>query len=348
MIRTLYNKIPKLFIAKIRYFFSKTVIPQLPEGKRTYIFLAADYGNFGDIALTYVQRQLLTECYPEHKIVEVPATISYGYLKGYIESVREDDIVTIIAGGNMGDVWSWFERYRQLIVSKLSWHRIYQFPQTATYTNSQLGNNLLRSARKIYSNENVVLMAREEMSFDFMKREFNAMSYLVPDIVMTLQNRHYAADRSGILLCMRDDRERFLGDDVAKSITEILSKSGHDTAVIDTKVDKGFDYEHRYEMLESFINKISQSKLIVTDRLHGMIFAYISGTPAIVLPNSNKKVEMCYKLIENCGFIHFIPSYSSEVFESLLKTALNQKVDYELLAKRQLYFSDLIKDIINK
>lgn len=64
----------------------------------------------------------------------------------------------------------------------------------------------------------------------------------------------------------------------------------------------------------------SKSQLVITDRLHGMIFAYITGTPAIVLPNSNFKVEKCYEWIKDCGYIKFIKEPNNGEFLSLLNT----------------------------
>jgi pyruvyl transferase EpsI len=36
-------------------------------------------------------------------------------------------------------------------------------------------------------------------------------------------------------------------------------------------------------------------EVVVTDRLHGMIFAAITGTPCVVLQNSNHKIESTHQ-----------------------------------------------------
>ena len=38
-----------------------------------------------------------------------------------------------------------------------------------------------------------------------------------------------------------------------------------------------------------------KSELVITDRLHGMIFCYITKTPCIVMPNNNHKILMTYE-----------------------------------------------------
>jgi len=60
---------------------------------------------------------------------------------------------------------------------------------------------------------------------------------------------------------------------------------------------------------------------VITDRLHGMIFAFITGTPAIVLPNNNGKIEHSYDWISECGYICFLRSVETfpEVFRNFAK-----------------------------
>jgi len=48
-----------------------------------------------------------------------------------------------------------------------------------------------------------------------------------------------------------------------------------------------------------FLNDFSSSKLVVTDRLHGMVFAALAGTPCVVMGNCNYKVKGIYNWIEN-------------------------------------------------
>lgn len=344
MIKYLFEKIPKSWIAEIKYFFSNAEKIELLHNRKVYIFLAADYGNLGDIALTFAQLKLISEYFPNHVPIEVPSSISISQLKGYIQSVSENDIVTIIAGGNMGDVWSWFEIYRQLIVRKLKNKKIYQFPQTTTYTNSTLGRNLLASAIKIYKGHNLKMMAREKMSFEFMRRKFNCSCFLAPDLVMTL-NYWGNRNRKGILLCLRNDREKFLSSSVKKKIMSVLSDTNKSINIADTKIEGDFDYKKRYNILDDFIKEVSKSEVIVTDRLHGMIFAYITGTPAVVLPNSNRKIEMCYEWISNCGFIHFLPLISKQSFGMSLNMALNDRVDVSVLSDNSVYFKSIFNNI---
>lgn len=344
MIKSFYDRIPKIWITNFKYIIAKSQKPVVPNKKKAYIFLAADYGNLGDIALTFAQKQMLLKYFPNHTPIEVPSSISMGELKGYIHSVTKDDIVTIIAGGNMGDVWSWFEVRRQLIITKLKRNIIFQFPQTTTYTSTKLGQNLIESAREIYKGNRIKMLAREKMSYAFIQKNFSCQSFLTPDIVMTLKYWHNH-QRNGLLLCLRDDREKKLSNDNQSEIMKIIETTNMDVSFVDTKVDGTFIYNERYNLLEHFIERVSKAKIIVTDRLHGMIFAYITGTPAVVLPNSNNKIKMCYEWICSCGFIHFIPSYTTADFKLALDSALTDKVDKSTLESNYVYFQSIFNNI---
>ena len=41
--------------------------------------------------------------------------------------------------------------------------------------------------------------------------------------------------------------------------------------------------------------KVAGARLVVTDRLHGMILSLVAGTPCLVLPNSNHKIRQTWK-----------------------------------------------------
>lgn len=345
LVHSFYSRIPKQWTSDIRYLLSSAKKPDLPSEKKAYIFLAADYGNLGDIALTFAQKELLLMYFPDHYPIEVPSSLSLCELKGYIKSVSKDDVVTIIAGGNMGDVWSCFEYYRQLIVRKLRHNVIYQFPQTTTYTDSPLGKNLLSCAKHTYSRDRLKLMAREKMSYDFMCQNFLCSSYISPDIVMTLKYWACKKERNGILLCLRNDREQSISNSEQIEIKSIIRGQSMEFSVIDTKIDDSFEYNRRYVQLEQFVDRVSSARVIVTDRLHGMIFAYITGTPAVVLPNSNRKIEMCYEWINNCGFIHFLPSFSIAAFNEALNFALTDTVDKNALESNYYRFHAIFNNV---
>ena len=97
------DKIKSLFPPYLKYkknfWFAKPDTMELPEGKRIFIFLAANYGNLGDIAITYAQHKLLEKWKDSYTVVEVPANCTYSYLKGVVHRITRNDIITFVGGG---------------------------------------------------------------------------------------------------------------------------------------------------------------------------------------------------------------------------------------------------------
>lgn len=53
------------------------------------------------------------------------------------------------------------------------------------------------------------------------------------------------------------------------------------------------------------MQEFASAKLVITDRLHGMIFAALTQTPCIVLGNYNHKVKGTYEWLQELPYICF-------------------------------------------
>ena len=165
----------------------------------------------------------------------------------------------------------------------------------------------LKKSRKVYSNsKNLCIFARELQSYKFMKKEFIPCSVeLCPDIVLYLDASREQIERNCVLLCLRTDIERKL------SISEIITIKDQlaDVFEVINSTDMHAHTEHtdenRYSEFQRKINTFKRSECVVTDRLHGMIFAAITGTPCVVLGNHNHKVKSGFKWLEKLGYICF-------------------------------------------
>src|SRR5690554_8192585 len=94
----------KLFLQQFKSFdyFKNTKIDK--NKKQVYIFLAADYGNLGDVAITYAQTKFLKE-HSDYQVIEIPISESLEGLWFVKENIKSGDIVTTVGGGNMGDLY---------------------------------------------------------------------------------------------------------------------------------------------------------------------------------------------------------------------------------------------------
>ena len=97
-------------------------------------------------------------------------------------------------------------------------------------------------------------------------------------------------------------------------------------------------------MFENTILEFSKCKLIITDRLHGMIFSFITNTPCIALPNSNGKIKGVYKWIANKGSVLFVENID-DVYEKMISmTTVNNENISELFKNLDANIRSKIKE----
>lgn len=310
---------------RIKYWHSVSHLSEydkLREKKKCFVFLAADYGNLGDVAITHAQEKFLKENYPEFEIIDVPISKTLSHLKALRQISSPNDIITVVGGGNMSDLYYDIEILRQMVVKAFPKNKVILFPQTMFFSSSLGGKYLYRKAKRTYlRHNNLTITARERWSYHAMKSMISICK-LVPDIVMSLDKREPTTERKGITLCLRDDVESDLSKDFKDVLGTEVSKK-FSVAFYDTHIGRcGLSLDNRLNELNKIWAQFRSSEWVITDRLHGMIFAFITATPCIVLPNNNYKIEGCYSWIKDCGYIYFI----DELNISKLKALLSRKV----------------------
>ena len=276
--------------------------------KKIFIFLAADYPNLGDIAITYAQKKFLEENFPDYKVIEVPVDKTLDMIKPIKKVITKSDIITIVGGGNMGNIYEYYEYLRRTVIQQFNKNFIVSFPQTIDFSEDEEGKKSLRKTIKTIKNKkNILIFAREEKSYKKMCEYFgNEKVKLAPDIVLYLKDKLTVNEkRQDIIgLCFRDDNEKEKKNEnlikAIKNKTDMKKKIVFDTVI----PREEFDYEKRYEILLEIVKKIATCHEIYTNRLHAMIFSYLTNTTCYFVDNTNKKLsETYYKWLSNCNFI---------------------------------------------
>ena len=115
-----------------------------------------------------------------------------------------------------------------------------------------------------------------------------------------------------------------------------------DVIVTDMMFPKQIKDHEREEVLDTFMANIGKRQVVVTDRLHGMIFCAITGTPCIVFSNYNHKVKGSLKWLKHLNYIRFLDDISKteETLKELL-TIKETKYDNEEINKS-------LEQIVNK
>ena len=282
----------------------------------------ADHMNLGDHAISHATMKYVSNILPEVQVVQIPEEECYSSLKQMKRNIRSKDFIILQGGGNFGDQYYYTEQIRRTYIKKFKHNYIILFPQTMHFTDSKRGEKELKLSQKIYKkNKNLVLCAREEVSFGKMKKLFpHNNAQCCPDIVLSLEDVRLKEEcRSGALICIRNDIEGTLDNDTRQILIKKICGVYNEITELDTVCSKKISSQDREEVLREIWKNFSSVELVLTDRLHGMIFAAITGTPCIVLDNTNHKVEGVYKWISHFSYIKFFDSpekiTEEEIFE---------------------------------
>ena len=302
------------------------------NGKQNvFVFLAGFYQNLGDMALTYAQSMFLKQLFPDSSIVLVPSTETYAAVKTIKTFIKPSDIVTIIGGGNMDDMYVSLENARLFVVNSFPNNKIVSFPQTFAFSDTNYGR-FRRSISYFHykRHQDITIFVREEYSLNRIKKYFKSIKIgYCPDIVLSLDRFLAQGERRNVLCCLRNDKEQSLSTEIRNQILAAV-KEKYGSAIIQDTVDVSMtecDEDHYIDTLESFWGMLRSCRGVITDRLHCMIFCAITGTPCVVMDNTNHKIKGVYNAwLKNVEFIKYVdscsPSEVMEEFEDLLKSGI--------------------------
>lgn len=319
MINQIKSLLPKTVKIRMNYYrFKNEILAKYnKETPKVIVALAADYGNLGDLAITKAQVEFIKGNYPNHEIIEFPIGEIYKHLWQLRNICSENDIITLIGGGNMGDAYEYFEECRRTIIRYFPKNKVISFPQTFDFSESELGKESREKSVEIYSqHKDLHIFAREVISFNRMQKYFKENNvYLVPDIVLSLKKIEPQFERSGITLCLRDDMETKVSSDSKENLIKMIQDKYTNISYYDTHIgDRNYNIDSRDYELEQIWNAFKKSSVVITDRLHGMIFCAITKTPCIVFPNSNHKIVGSYeKWLSNTDYIKLFEEIDEEL-----------------------------------
>lgn len=269
--------------------------------------------NLGDHAIVLAEMQVVKECSPSCKIHETTA-IEINHQERFFAAVTPmNQYILVNGGGFLGALWPDEEERFRRIVQAFKKQKIIVFPQTVTFdSTTPEGRKYLEESQQIYaSHPNLTIFVREKRSYVFMQQYFPTVRcLLVPDVVTLLDIPDMTQSRKGILFCMRRDQEKALDDTAQQKMLAAVQKQYPREAIefTDTVIDYDVTLENREEEVNKKLMQFSGARLIVTDRLHGMIFAALTNTPCIAMSNSNGKVKAVYEWIKDNDYIRFANS----------------------------------------
>ena len=222
--------------------------------------------------------------------------------------------VVLHGGGNFGDVWPQYQRFREGVAERFPDRRLVQLPQSLWYDDPE---RAVASPGALARHPDLHLMVRDRRSRDLAARMFpDASVSLVPDAAFGLGPLRRTAPADVDVLClMRADREgvghaevfRRAGLPVTdwgthefsmprwrakrRVVGAVRRVEGPATAALTQPVLQAAYSSMARQNLAAGVRTFSRGRVVVTDRLHGHVLCLLLGIPHVVLDNSYGKIR---------------------------------------------------------
>jgi pyruvyl transferase EpsI len=263
-----------------------------------FLFMSPRYGNLGDQAIVLAELQTFADAGKADNVVEVfveTLLLIKDKLPGII---TPPDIIAVTGGGFLGAIYPQSEGIiRELVIRTYRDNKIVVLPQTYFYPNTEESRRELELSRECYpGHKNLTVYARELNTYGFLRENFKGVNVKsAPDMVLSLKKSEPPLRRSGCLAILRSDIESVLSSEIRNAIIKFSAGGNIKLTFDDTCTKRFIPPGKRRREVGDFLNKIKRARFVVTDRLHGMIFCAITGTPCLALDNVSKKISGVYR-----------------------------------------------------
>lgn len=306
-----------------------------------FLVMTPTHGNMGDHALAFSEAAFLQKNGISY--TEIPFSQLKEWAHGGFLDVMNGFPILINGGGNLGMLWPSAEEMHRELIKKNPKSKIAILPNTIFYEETDWGREDFENSKSIYNkHKQLYLYAREETSYEIMRQAYRNVK-LIPDMVLSMPPYEGTEKRQGCLLCLRSDCEKTRTgeqEQIVRNQAAVLFGS----AVTDTDMVErnGVSVDAREAHLQAKFSEFAAAELVITDRLHGMIFCAITGTPCIVINSKSPKVRGCYNWIRHLEYIKFAnsPEEIVDLYRSI--PAGPHKYDNSHL---QPYYQELAEDI---
>lgn len=300
--------------------------------RRVILIGIPHHNNLGDSAIAHAEEKFINDNFKDFDYLAFPQEDIDCSIDKIKKIINNEDIIFMHGGGNMGCEYIIVEEQRRDVVQTFPNNKIIFFPQTIYFKDNEYEQRELKKSSLIYSkHNNLTIIAREEKSYEIMKENFKSNNViLTPDIVTYLNESEPKEKREGALMVLRHDRERKIDNTQVENIYNMLKKYYSNIIIDDTvRGEEIMLDEEREQRLQEIFDLYRKSEVVITDRLHGMIFAAITETPCIALDNYNHKVSETSKWFDKLGYIKHIKNINNIEDKLLELREIKDKCKYD-------------------
>lgn len=193
----------------------------------------------------------------------------------------------IHGGGNLGDLWSHHQNFRESLLLDFRDRTIVQLPQSIFFRDSSAALDFAAFAK---CHPDFTLYVRDHASLRYARSTLGLPAHLAPDSAMMLDLKRQAVASEPILALMRTDAERVEGAPDLPPGAKLV-----DWLEDDDGMPGGHDAASRERQAIARLNRgvalLSQAQHLLTDRLHGHILALLLDLPHDIRDNCYGKLS---------------------------------------------------------
>lgn len=314
--------------------FVQLQISELRQKKKALMLGTAEHQNIGDAAITLAEQYVLQQQFPEYYQVEF-STYEFEHKFSFLEAiVNPQDIIFINGGGNLGSLYLEEEKIHRRIIQTFPCNPIVILPQSISFTDDENGRLQLALSEQVYNrHKNLTIYTRGNDSFAFSREHFpNARTYLMPDMVLAL-HRDYGFEREGILLNLREDSESLFAEAKEKILMHLQGL--HEPIKQRSNIaPEDISRISRASIVNAELMYYAGCKVVVTDRLHGMLFAIATNTPCVVLESSTGKSGDAYRtFFQDSNAVAYLGGDLEQLPQAVSKAITMESPQYPILTK---------------
>ncbi|MFZ5526156.1 MAG: polysaccharide pyruvyl transferase family protein [Pseudomonadota bacterium] len=258
------------------------------------------HGNVGDLLIMLGSWRFFQK--NKANVVAVSAYFNFNSAK-----VRPGDVILFHGGGNFGDIYGPFQKFREAVVADFPKNRIVLMPQSIHFSSQAA----LRQCADIFrGHQDLHIFVRDQESFE-VARHMTQNVYLAPDMahhlwpIASMTSPIYKE----LLLLRRDDEkgaesdsavDSFDWDDVVNATWRFFMSQIVERSVTQFKLRFGLGWLfgnwfaklwiwQSERFVEKAIKKFSQYETVRSDRLHAHILSMLMSKPNRIMDNSYGK-----------------------------------------------------------
>lgn len=284
-----------------------------------------EHMNSGEHLIAVATRNLLRDYYPDYQIIEITAQ-HYSEEKvivGYF--LRPEDIIVIAGGGCLGSVWLYNGEWNvRSIIRNFPAQKIIVFPQTMYYENNEKGcRELIQTLECYQGHKHLTICLRDKRSYIFAKMMLpeQVSCKMYPDSALYWKyDKAEKKERNGCALCFWNEGEGTLTRGELETVVRKVVEKDYELFETSMVLKEFCEIEERETMVETKAEEFAGYELVLTNRLHCMIYCAITKTPCVAFQNLTGEVGGVYEWMKELPYIRVIEDIQQidEVMEEVV------------------------------